>query len=374
MSAAVDLQGVFARFMPAYRARHRLTPRQGQVCAHVRDCRTAALGVLEQRCTGCGFEQVHFASCRDRHCPKCQGRASARWAEREAGNVLAVPYHHVVFTLPERLNGWVSLHPEAVYAQLFASAWATLAAFAERHLGGRLGMSAVLHTWGEQLTRHVHLHCLVPGGALDADGDWHAARGDYLFPVRALSRRFRGHFVAGLRRRAQAGELDRITNPGEVDAMLDALMGGEWVVYAKPCLNHTASVLAYLARYTHRIALSEQRLVGIDGERVGLRYRDYRDERAHKTVWLEGTELVRRFLLHVLPKGFMRIRHYGLLANRCRAQCLATARDAIAAARPRACVAAIVAPVHTSPAHCPRCRQRSLHTVHRPARHRLEGG
>jgi hypothetical protein len=146
------------------------------------------------------------------------------------------------------------------------------------------------------------------------------------------------------------------------------------VVYAKPCLNHTASVLAYLARYTHRIALSEQRLVGIDGERVGLRYRDYRDERAHKTVWLEGSELVRRFLLHVLPKGFMRIRHYGLLANRCRAQCLAMARHAIAVARPRACRAAIVVPVHTSPAHCPRCRQPLLHTVHRPARHRLEGG
>jgi len=210
MSAAVDLQSVFARFMPAYCATHRLTPRQGQVCAHVRDCRTVALGVLEQHCTGCGFAQVHYASCRDRHCPKCQGRASARWAEREAGIVLAVPYHHVVFTLPERLNGWVSLHPEAVYGQLFASAWDTLAAFAERHLGGRLGMSAVLHTWGEQLTRHVHLHCLVPGGALDADGQWHAARGDYLFPVRALSRRFRGHFVAGLRRRAQAGELDRV--------------------------------------------------------------------------------------------------------------------------------------------------------------------
>jgi hypothetical protein len=343
------------------------------VCAHLRDCRTAAQGVLEQHCTGCGFAQVHYASCRDRHCPKCQGGASARWAEREAGNVLAVPYHHVVFTLPARLNGWVSLHPEAVYAQLFASAWATLAAFAEHRLGGRLGMSAVLHTWGEQLTRHVHLHCLVPGGALDADGDWHAARGDYLFPVRALSRRFRGHFVAGLRRRAQAGELARVT-PSEVDAMLDALIASEWVVYAKPCLNHTASVLAYLARYTHRIALSEQRLVGIDGARVGLRYRDYRDERAHKIVWLEGSELVRRFLLHVLPKGFMRIRHYGLLANRCRARCLDRARRAIAVVRPRACVAAIVVPVYDSTPHCPRCRQPSLHTVHRPPRHRFEGG
>jgi len=237
-------------------------------------------------------------------------------------------------------------------------------------------MTAVLHTWGEQLTRHVHLHALVPGGALDADGDWHAAPGHYLFPVRALSRRFRGHFVAGLRRRAEAGELARVT-PGEVDAMLDALISGEFVVHAKPCLNHTGSVLAYLARYTHRIALSEQRLVGIDGARVGLRYRDYRDGRAHKIVWLEGSELVRRFLLHVLPRGFMRIRHYGLLANRCRVQCLAQARDAIAADGHHRQVhemGNVVLACHPSAPLCPRCRQAVLHTVHRSAPHRLEGG
>ncbi len=369
MSAAVDRQRVFVRFVPEHRARRGLTAREGQVCAHIRDCRTAALGVVAQRCAGCGYERAHYASSRDRHCPKCQGQASARWSEREAGNVLvAVDYFHVVFTVPATLNAWVTWHPQALYGQLFASAWATLSAFAQARLGGRLGMTAVLHTWGEQLTRHVHLDCLLPGGALAEDGTWHAVRGQYLFPVRALSRHFRGHFVAGLRRRAATGELAGNTGPEAVDAMLDALMASDWVVYAKPCLSHTDSVLAYLARYSHRIALSDHRLVAIAGERVGLRYRDYRNGRAHKTVWLDGPELVRRFLLHVLPKGLMRIRHYGLLANRCRAECLAIARAAIASAA-AAPPAQAAAPATGTPRPgdrpwCPQCGRAPLITVH----------
>ena len=233
----------------------------------------------------------------------------------------------------------------------------------------------MLHTWGEQLTRHVHLHCLVPGGALAADGSWHAVRGEYVFPVRALSRRFRGNFVAGLRRRAAAGALVRVTHPGEVDRTLDALMATEWVVYAKSCPGHTEAVLSYLARYTHRIALSDARLVAIDGERVGLRVRDHRHGGERKTLWLDGVELVRRYLLHVLPKGFMRIRHYGLLANRCRAACLAVARAAIAAL---ADIAPVPPPALAGPGAgeqaCPRCRRATLHTVHqRPAPRRDAG-
>jgi hypothetical protein len=256
-----------------------------------------------------------------------------------------------------------------VYGQLFASAWSTLAAFAARRLHGRLGMTAVLHTWGETLTRHVHLHCLVPGGALGAEGTWLPAKGHYLFPVRALARRFRGTFVAGLRQRAAAGVLDRVTNPGEVDAVLDALMSTDWVVYSKPCLGHTDTVLAYLARYTHRIALSDARVLAIDGERIALRYRDHRADGAHKTLWLDGVELVRRYLLHVLPKGFMRIRHYGLLANRCWAACLAAARVAIALALGAPAHALLAAPPAAGGADdatCPQCRQGALRTVHRP--------
>jgi len=375
MSAAVDLQTVFARFVPQHRARSGLTPREGQVCAHIRDCRTAALGVVSQHCGACGYTQAHYASCRDRHCPKCQGRASARWSEREAGNLLAVAYYHVVFTVPATLNPWVTLHPEAVYGQLFESAWSTLAAFAERRLGGRLGMTAVLHTWGEHLTRHVHLHCLVPGGAMAEDGTWHAVKGEYLFPVRALSRRFRGSFVAGLRRRAAAGTLTQVANPGDVDRMLDALMATQWVVYAKPCLGHTDAVLGYLARYTHRIALSDARLVALDGERVGLTVRDHRHGGERKTLWLDGVELVRRYLLHVLPKGFMRIRHYGLLANRCRVECLALARAAIAAMHdarpvPRLAMAGPIVVERT----CPRCHQPAIRTVHQRPTPRRDAG
>jgi len=224
VSGSTDLQTVLASALPAYLARHRLTPRQGQVCAHIAQCRTPALGGLAEQCTRCDYTLARFHSCRDRHCPKCQGRASAKWCERQVRGVLPVTYYHVVFTIPHALNPWVTLHPELIYQQLFASTWATLRAFAAepRRLGGQLGMSAVLHTWGQTLTRHVHLHCLVPGGVLTAHGTWRAAKGDYLFPVRALAGRFRGHFVSALRQRAR--QLHRVEGPGQIDAMLDALM------------------------------------------------------------------------------------------------------------------------------------------------------
>lgn len=321
MNGALDTQTVVARFLPAYLQGHRLHPRQRQVCAHITRCRTPALGERRAQCESCGYEQVHYLSCRDRHCPKCQGRASARWRAREVGRALPVAYYHLVFTVPDTLNPWVQRNPAAVYGQLFESAWATLKAFGEnpRHLGGQLGMTAVLHTWGQTLIQHVHLHCLVPGGALTEEGHWRAAKGDYLFPVRALSRRFRGHFVSGLRRRAQSGALASIAR-AELNTVLDRLMRQDWVVYAKACLGRTEQVIDYLARYTHRIALSDARLVGVREGKVGLRYIDYRDHRSRKCLWLEGVEFVRRLMLHVLPKGFMRIRHYGFLANSCRAK------------------------------------------------------
>ena len=378
MSAAVDLQRVLAVAMGTLGAEHRLSPREGQVCAHIRDCRTPALGGRRERCGGCDYERVHYHSCRDRHCPKCQGRASAKWAERQHRQVLPVTYHHLVFTVPSALNAWVARHPRSVYDQLFASAWATLAAFCSEHqrLGGQGAMSAVLHTWGQRLTRHVHLHCLVPAGALTDDGRWREVSGGYLFPVRALSRRFRGHFVAGLRRRTRAGEFERLA-PGEVDATLDALMAVDWVVYSKACLGHTGRVVDYLARYTHRIALTDTRLFAIRGERVALRYLHDREARTHKLLWLDAAELVRRFLLHVLPRGFMRIRHFGFLANRCRAERLAQIRTAIA-------VPTIESDEPDAGGNgespgsayepCPRCRTGVMHLIAELAPARREGG
>lgn len=230
-----------------------------------------------------------------------------------------------------------------------------------------MGMTAVLHTWGQTLTRHVHLHCLVPGGALGADGGWHAARSTYLFPVRALCRHVRGGFVSRLRRAFQDGRLGRIEEPAQVAAMLDTLMATDWVVYAKPCITHTETVVDYLGRYSHRIALSDRRLLGFANGQVDLAYKDYRDGK-NKVMQLDGEELLRRFLLHVLPKGFMRIRHFGFLANRCRAQRLGQIRQAIAAGRGEVSAAhGDEQDTHRHRWPCPHCRQGRLQVVGRLA-------
>jgi hypothetical protein len=341
-----------------------LNPRQWQVCRHILDCRTAALGGFALACDQCQESAFLYHACRDRHCPRCQRRASQDWCERSRSAVLPVTYHHLVFTLPDTLNGWVEVHPEAVYGLLFETVWATLSAFGTdpKRLDGQLGMTAMLHTWGQTLMRHVHLHCLVPGGALGADGTWHPARSTYLFPVRALSRHFRGGFVSRLRRAFEAGQLPRIRDRAEVDRVLKALMASEWVVYSKPCLARTETVIDYLGRYSHRIALSDGRLLAFDGESVQLAYKDYRDGDRHKVMNLSAEELLRRFLLHVLPKGFMRVRHFGFLANRCRARRLSEIRDALAAPPPApAAEAAAPAPFNGYP--CPKCRQGHLRVI-----------
>lgn len=356
MSKSATLQQALARFLRT----DGLNGQRRKVCAHLLGCRTEAMGGLALQCERCEQTQYHYYGCRDRHCPQCQGRATRAWAERGREQLLPVRYHHVVFTLPHRLNGWVQLHPEIIYRLFFAAAWSTLKAFGQdpRRLGGEMGMTAVLHTWGQNLSQHVHLHCLVPGGALSAEGRWHAARSNYLFPVRALARRFRGRMVSLLRGAARAGELSRC-RPGEIDEVLDTLMRTDWVVYSKGCLEHTANVVEYLARYTHRIAISNNRILAVDAERVSLRYRDYRDGR-QKTLQLDGQEFVRRYLLHVLPKGLMRVRHFGFLANRCRRQKLKCVRTALRAPAlaPRAATA------QTPPLPpCPSCRQGRLHLI-----------
>ncbi len=324
-----DLQQVLHQFLPSYCETHRLSSRQAEVCTHISRCRTEALGGLQLHCDHCGHEQPWYHACRDRHCPKCQWRATEAWCDQQCQSVLPVTYYHLVFTLPHELNPWVQLHPELIYHLLFKAVWATLKTFGAdpKRLGGQLGMTAVLHTWGQQLWRHVHLHCLIPGGALDAAGQWHAARSTYLFPDRALSRHFRGKMVSELRQAYQQGELNRITRPGEVDRLLDRLMAIDWVIYTKPWLQKAETVVAYLARYTHRTAISDSRIGAITEGEVEVSYKDYQDKDRWKTMNLPGEELIRRFLLHVLPKGLMRIRHYGFLANRCRQQKLAQIRQ-----------------------------------------------
>jgi hypothetical protein len=363
--ANTSLQAVIAACLSGYAEHHPLGPHEWQVCHHILDCRTAALGGFALACDHCGDCPFLYHACRDRHGPRCQRRASEEWVERQRAAVLPVTYHHLVFTLPDTLNGWVEVHPEVIYSLLFETVWATLSAFGEdpKRLDGQLGMTAMRHTWGQTLVRHVHLHCLVPGGACGADGTWHPAKSTSLFPVRALSRHFRGGLVSRLRRAYQDGRLTRITAP-EVERVLNALMQPEWVVYAKPCLARTDTVIAYLGRYSHRIALSDRRLLNFDEEdhTVDVRYQDYRDGRRHQVMTLTGEELIRRFLLHVLPKGFMRVRHFGFLANRCRARCLTLIRTALAAPPPEpAAEPKPTAPFDGYP--CPKCRTGRLHVT-----------
>jgi hypothetical protein len=317
-TTTATLQELLQQQLASYTDTHLLDGQRLKVCRHLLTCQTEVLGGLQYQCDRCHADVPRYHSCRDRHCPQCQWRASRHWSERQQRKLLPVTYYHLVFTLPHALNGWVQLHPQVLYRLLFQSVWRTLSRFGAdpKRLGGRLGMTAVLHTWGQNLSRHVHLHCLIPGGVLTADGNWKAARSTYLFPVRALSRHYRGSFVSALRAAANADKLQRVTGD-DVDAVLDRLMQTEWVVYAKPCLSRSESIVRYLARYSHRIAISNQRIESIEDGQVRFSYRDYRDGQT-KQMTLEADEFIRRYLQHVLPKGFMRIRHYGFLANCCR--------------------------------------------------------
>ena len=372
MAEAIDLQTLLNRYLTRYRQHHRLDRRRLQVLSHLQACRSEAMGGVVLHCEPCGQERLHYYACRDRHCPRCQWQASQQWVQKQLRSQLPVNYHHLVFTLPEALNGWVELHPELIYRLLFQAAWSTLRAFGEdpKRLGGQLGMTAVLHTWGSSLTRHVHLHCLVPGGALRPDGGWQPSRSHYLFPVRALSRHFRGGLVSALRTCARAGELTRVTRPGEIDALLDGLMAQDWVVYSKPCLQ-ADHVIEYLARYTHRTAISDGRLLGLADDRVSLRYKDYRDGR-WKVMALDAEVLIQRFLLHILPRGLVRIRHYGFLANACRAKKLPRLRQAIAETRQAMPEAGEPEPDTATAGGgwclpCPRCQRPMRVVAQRPA-------
>lgn len=373
MQNALNMQTILARFLDANVPR---APRQGQVCAHIKACRSAACGGLALQCDHCHTLFPHYYACRDRHCPHCQYHASHRWCEQQQLNVLPVTYYHVVFTLPHSLNPWMQLHPDVLYALWFQSVWATLKAFAAdpKRLGGEMGMTAVLHTWGQTLNQHVHLHCLIPGGVLTEQGQWRAAKSNYLFPVRALSRHVRGHMVSALRSAYQRGKLHRVTRPGEVDRLLDSLMQTDWVVYSKSCLSHTDTVVAYLARYTHRIAITEARLVAIDETHVTFRYKAYQDKGKHKLMQLSGGEFIRRFLLHVLPKGFMRIRHFGFLANRCRVEKLKRIRFALGQDDEAEATPTITAECPFAGYPCPRCRQGYARVRYAIAAIRWKGG
>jgi len=309
---------VIERFLPAYRQRYSLTPEQASACQSILQCQTQALGGYYLACDHCHYEQARYCSCGNRHCPQCKQRASEAWQDKQQGNLLSVPYYHLVFTLPHEFNGWARLHPEVIYRLVFQAVWQTLKGFSQSHkrLRGQLGITTVLHTWGQNLSQHIHLHCLVPGIVLSTNHQHiELAKGEYLYPIKALKKRYRGILVSLCRQAYQNGDLPQIESATAVKMVLDEVMKKTWGIHIKPYLSRPETIVDYLSRYTYRIAISNSRLVAMDKEQVRFRYKDYVDNNQTKIMPLDGVEFLRRFLQHVLPKGFMRIRHYGFLAN-----------------------------------------------------------
>jgi hypothetical protein len=331
-----EVADIFRLYGAAYRERHRLPLEHRRVMTAIETCRTAALGGHLEQCDQCGHQRPVYNSCRNRHCPKCQGLARAQWLAERQAELLPVGYFHNVFTLPHELNAVLAANPRVLYQLLFRSVAQTLQAFAAEPrygLGGQLGFTAVLHTWDQKLLYHVHLHCVIAGGALAFDGQrWLAAAPDYLFPVRELSQAFRQRYLEGIHQafaREQLrfpGRLALLAEPGAWVAFLEPLAAKDWVVYSQPPFGGPATVLEYLSRYTHRVALSNSRLRAIADGQVTFTYRDRRDHNRLKELTLSADEFIRRFLQHVTPPGLCRMRHYGFLSNRTKEQHLARCR------------------------------------------------
>jgi hypothetical protein len=323
---ALEVADIARALGPTWQSSVALSLGQRKVLSALEQCRSAALGGHVLRCEDCGQELIAYNSCRNRHCPKCQGSAAKRWLAARQADLLPVPYYHLVFTLPAPISALAYTNKAVVYGLLFEIAAETLRIIAAdpRHLGARIGGTLVLHTWGSALTHHPHIHGIIPGGGLSPDGErWVACKPGFFLPVRVLSRLFRRLFLEALDAAYQAGRLQcfgehaDLAEPNRFKAWLAALGATEWVVYAKRPFGGPEAVLAYLSRYTHRVAIANSRLLGFDGQDVTFRWKDYRAKgrTRHKTMTLSAREFLRRFLLHVLPGGFHRIRHFGLLAN-----------------------------------------------------------
>jgi hypothetical protein len=345
------------------------SPEQRRALFDLPRCRTAALGGHVEECDHCGHQQIAYNSCRNRHCPKCQATEAARWVEAQADDLLPVEYFHVVFTLPAALAPIALQNPRVVYGLLFQAVSETLRQLAAdpKHLGAEIGFLAVLHTWGQNLQHHPHVHCVVPAGGLSPDGSrWVSCRPGFFLPVRVLGRLFRGKFLALLKAAFDGGKLSfhgqlaHLAEPTEFRRALAATAHTNWVVYAKPPFGGPEQVLKYLARYTHRVAISNSRLIGLEGDQVAFLWKDYAHGGKQKTMKLPAVEFIRRFLLHVLPARFVRIRHYGLLANRACREKLELCRSLLAAIASSVAAQPIPEPNPVSPTRpeghtCPAC-------------------
>jgi hypothetical protein len=347
------------RFIERYRSR--LSYQQLAVLRALRRCRTSSLGGHVDRCSSCGHQAISYNSCRNRHCPKCQAQARQRWLAAREQELLGVPYFHVVFTLPHQLNALCRRNATLVYNLLFrASAESMLELAADpKHLRAEIGFLSILHTWGQNLMLHPHVHCLVPAGGLSPDHQrWVHPKYAFFLPVKVLARIFRKRFVKGLRRAyyhnqlSFGGKTAPLAQPTRFQAFLDTLFDQNWIVYAKPSFGGSRAVLRYLGRYTHRVAISNHRLLAFDGERVTFRWKDYANGNKLRTMTIPASEFLRRFLQHVLPRGFVRIRQFGYLASPCRTARLTLARKLLNFIPARKTP---TAPVVIASWDCPRC-------------------
>jgi predicted Zn-ribbon and HTH transcriptional regulator len=321
----------------------------------IKRCRTALLGGHIDLCSSCGYIQISYNSCRNRHCPKCQANKKEQWIQQRQSELLPVPYYHVVFTIPETLNVYALQYPRAVYSILFKASWQTIEAFSKdkKWIAAKMGMVAILHTWGQNLSLHPHLHCIVPGGGVNKQGKWKTAKvlktgkaSKILFPVKAISKVFRGKFVALLKK-----ELPQIPY-----RFYPKRYKHKWVVYAKRPFGGPKQVIEYLGRYTHKIAISNHRIKNISNNSVSFTYKDYRQEAKKKTMSLTQKEFIRRFALHILPKRFVRIRHYGILSSYWKRNKLSELQDKLDFIPPAQLI-------QTKNHQCPKCKNHSLQVI-----------
>ena len=315
-----ELQDVFALHGETYRLNHNLLLNQSKAMYAIENCRTSALGGHVDECDECGFERISYNSCRNRHCPKCQTLNKERWIDARKDDLLNVGYFHVVFTIPDTLNPVAYQNQKAIYTILFKAAAETLSELSadKKYLGAQIGFTEILHTWGQNLMHHPHIHCIVPGGGLNSCGQWVNSRKKFFIPVKVLSRKFRGKFLYYLKQAKLefAGSMSYLQDDCMFNDFMTSLYQKEWIVYCKPPFKNAGCVIEYLGRYTHRVAISNNRILNIEDGRVTFKWRDYKDNNNQKNMNLTADEFIRRFLIHILPKRFTKIRHYGLLSPR----------------------------------------------------------